>query len=68
MIELVDGFWVDPFSVTVVKAINDNSCAIWTTGQSALEGHVLDYPAGDVVQAIEDACEDSSEEDDDEED
>jgi hypothetical protein len=64
VIELVDGFWVDPLSVTVVKAINEKSCAIWTTGQSALEGHILDYPAADVVEAIEDACNEPSDEED----
>ncbi len=64
MIELVEGFWCDPWEVTVVKAINKKSCALWVSGQSAMDGFVLDYPAEEVVEAIDDA---RAEEDDEEE-
>jgi hypothetical protein len=37
------------------------------TGEGAMDGHVLDYPAEDVVQHILDAREESEEEDEEEE-
>ena len=67
MIELVEGFWVDPFQVTVVKSISENKCSLWVYGQSATEGFVLDYPAEEVVQAIIDARVEDEEESDSEE-
>jgi hypothetical protein len=57
VIELVEGFFVDPHAVTVIKAIPDSKCALWVTGQSALDGFVLDYPADEVAEAVADACE-----------
>jgi hypothetical protein len=67
LIELIEGFWCDPFAVTVIKKIDENKCALWTTGQSALEGFVLDYPVEEVAQAVTDACEEPNEGKDDEE-
>ena len=55
MIELLEGFWVDPFSVAVIKAIDESSCSLWVTGQSAMDGFVLSYPAQEVVDAVLDA-------------
>lgn len=55
MIELVDGFWVAPANVTVVKRIDEERCALWVVGQSAMDGFVLDYPAEEVVEALQDA-------------
>jgi len=55
LIQIVDGWWCDPWSVTVVKKIDENSCAVWTTGQSALEGFVLEYSAEEVADAVNDA-------------
>lgn len=67
MIELVDGVWVVPEDVKVVKLISENKCAFWVTGQSAMDGFVLDYPAEEVVEALHDALygdeENDSEED-----
>lgn len=54
MIQLVEGFWCDPFDVMVVKAIGKDKCALWMTGQNATEGFVLDYPASEVVEAVMD--------------
>lgn len=62
MIELAEGLWIDPFSVVMIKKIDENQCGLWTTGQSALEGHVLPYSAEEVVEAIEDACSDEVDE------
>ena len=66
LVHIVEGVWVDPWDVKVIKKISDNSCAFWVTGQSAMDGFVLDYPAEDVVQAIEDARESANTEDVDE--
>ena len=62
MIEIIEGIWLDPWSVTMIKRISDGKCALWTTGQSALEGFVLDYDADEVAEAINDARNDSDEE------
>lgn len=67
MIELVEGFWVDVWEVRIVKAIDEKSCILYVTGEGAMDGHVLDYPAEDVVQHILDAREESEEEDEEEE-
>lgn len=69
MIELVEGFWVDPWEVKIVKKIDEKSCVLYVTGEGAMDGHVLNYPADQVVQVIEDEREKSDEvEEDDEED
>ncbi len=67
MIELVEGFWVDPWEVKIVKAINKESCLLYVTGEGAMDGHVLDYPADEVVQAILDEREKSDQVDEGEE-
>ena len=68
MIELVEGVWLDPWSVTLIKKISDGKCALWTTGQSALEGFVLDYDAGEVAEAVIDARNESEDDTDDDQD
>lgn len=69
MIELVEGFWVDPWEVKIVKTINEKSCILYVTGEGYMDGHVLEYPTDDVVQAVEDAraAEDGEDEDEAEE-
>ena len=52
MIQLVAGFWVDPWAITCVKEINDSSCLVYLTGEGAMDGHVLPYNADEVVDAI----------------
>lgn len=66
MIELVDGFWVVPENVTVIKKIDEEKCALWVVGQSAMDGFVLDYPAEEVVEALLDAKYGGGDEDDEE--
>jgi hypothetical protein len=69
MIELVEGFWVDPWDVKVIKTIDEKSCSLWVSGQSATDGFVIPYPAEEVVQAIIDEREKDGEvEDDDDQD
>jgi hypothetical protein len=70
MIELVDGFWINPAKVTVIKANGKDSCTLWVRGQSAMDGFVLDYPADEVVELLHDALygeEDGTEEEEEEE-
>jgi hypothetical protein len=65
MIELVEGFYVCPDEVTVVKADGKKRCVLFVTGQSGLDGFALDYPAEEVVEAINDAfVEDEGKEED----
>lgn len=59
MIELIEGtFWVNPEQVVAVKSIGKDKCIIWTAGQPATEGHILEYDAAEVVEAIEDCYND----------
>ena len=67
MIELVEGLWLDPWAVTMIKKIEDGKCSLWVTGQSALEGFVLDYDAAEVAEAVNDARNESDDDDHDEE-
>ena len=68
MIELVEGQWFNPDEIVSVKAIGPNKCVLWTTGQPATEGHVLEYSAEEVVDAIESCYDDGDEDVEDEED
>lgn len=68
MIELAEGLWIDPFSVTMVKRISENRCVLFTRGQPGTDGHVLDYGAEEVVEAIEDALNEVEEDGEDVED
>jgi len=60
--QIVEGVWLDPWSVTMIKHTEDAKCSIWTTGQSALEGFVLEYSAEEVAEAVNDARAESDEE------
>ena len=62
LIEILDGVWLDIWSVTVIKKIDDKSCSLWVTGQGAMDGFVLDYPHAEVAQAINDEREKADEE------
>ena len=70
LIELYEGFFVNPDEVAVVKATGEDQCALFTTGQSAVdEGFHLPYGAAEVAEQINDAYdEDEDDRDDDEED
>ena len=63
MIELVDGFWCDPFEVRAVKKIGENKCALFMSGMGAMDGFVIEYPAVEVVDAVNEACEEGDDED-----
>ena len=55
MIEIDSGFWIDPFAVTAIKegADRDHS-VVFLTGQSALEGFVVERDTVDLVEEVED--------------
>jgi len=67
--EIVEGFYAEPELVAVVKETGEKECAVFTVGQSAVDGGFrLEYPAGEVAQAVNDLREeDEDEQDDDEE-
>ena len=67
MIELVEGQWFNPDEIVSVKSIAKDRCILWTSGQPATEGHVLDYSADEVVEAIESCYDDGDEDVEDEE-
>ena len=62
LIQILDELWLDIWAVTAIKKIDEKSCALWLTGQSGEEGLVLDYPAEEVAQAINDEREKDGEE------
>lgn len=67
MIEIIEGQWFNPYEIVSVKSIGKDKCILWTTGQPATEGHVIEFPADEVVQAIEDSIDDMESETDEEE-
>jgi len=59
VIELAEGVWIAPEHVTMVKEAGEDKCLIYFVGQSALDGHLLPYPASEVAEVIEDSfCDD----------
>jgi hypothetical protein len=67
VIELIEGHWFNPDEIVSVKAIGKDKCILWTSGQPATEGHVLDYSADEVVEAIESCYVDDEDVEDEEE-
>ena len=68
MIELADGIWISPEHVSMIKAAGDDKCVLWTVGQSALDGHVLEYSASEVAEVINDYFDDTEDDEDNEDD
>jgi hypothetical protein len=64
MIEIVDGLFIAPEHVIAVKAAGDGEkrCTIYLSGQSALDGFVVDYDAEDVAEEVAEALEESEDE------
>jgi hypothetical protein len=67
VIELIEGHWFNPDEIVSVKSIAKDRCILWTSGQPATEGHVLDYSADEVVEAIESCYVDDEDVEDEEE-
>jgi hypothetical protein len=72
LIELVEDFYFDPDTGTVVRATGKDQCALFPPGASAVDGGFkLEYKADEVVDAINDAVDEGepdSEHDEEEED
>jgi hypothetical protein len=61
LIELVEGFFVEPDFVAVVKATGEDRCAIFTPGQSATDGgFTVPYSAAQVAEHVNDAMEEQA--------
>lgn len=64
MIEIYDGFFVNPWKVTVVKATEEDKCVLYVSGQSALDGFVVNRPALEVATDIVEAMREDQERED----
>ena len=64
MIEIVEGLWIAPEHVTMVKDAGDDKCLIYFVGQSALDGHLLPFPASEVAEVIEESFMDEVDDED----
>jgi len=62
VIELVEGVFVTPEHVALVRKTDQGKCVLYTVGQGALDGHAIPYEAEDVVEAINDALDGYEEE------
>ncbi len=62
MIEIYEGFFVNPWKVTVVKAAEKDKCVLYVSGQSALDGFVVDRAALEVATDIVEAMQEDDEE------
>lgn len=68
MIELFEGFFVSIDEVAVVKSTGDAECALFTSGQSAIdEGFRIPYSAAEVAEKLNDAENELYDEEDEEE-
>jgi hypothetical protein len=57
MIELDDGFAVCPRAIAVLKRGDDGQTLLFTQGQSALEGFVVDREYDEVLEEVKQALE-----------
>jgi hypothetical protein len=55
MIELADGIFIAPEHVTMIRETDKDKCLIYFVGQSALEGHLVEYSASQVAEVVEEA-------------
>lgn len=57
LIEIADGFSLIPCAGMVVKRGNEGQSVVFTPGQSALEGFVVDREYDEVCEEIDEALE-----------
>jgi hypothetical protein len=55
MIEISDGFFVQPSEVAAVKSTGEGKSILYLKGQSALEGFVLEGEALDIADRVDGA-------------
>lgn len=60
LIEVADGFSLVPCAGMVVKRGNEGQSVVFTPGQSALEGFVVDREYEEVIEEIDEALEDEN--------
>lgn len=60
MIEVADGFAIMPTAVAVLKRGEEGQSVLFTRGQSALEGFVVDSDYGDMLDEINEALEEEN--------
>lgn len=63
LVEIYDGFFVNPWKVTAVKAPEKDKCVLYVSGQSALDGFVIDRAALEVATDIVEAMQEEEETD-----
>jgi hypothetical protein len=69
LIELMEGFYFDPDTGTVVKATGKDECALFPSGASAVDGGFhLPCAAEEAAEAINDTEAQGEDEDEDEDD
>jgi hypothetical protein len=66
-VDIGDDDFIVAESVVRVKKIDDGKCSLWLTGQSALEGFVVERNARELVELICDACMEEDEVEDEDE-
>lgn len=57
-VEIADGFSLIPCAGMVVKRGNEGQSVVFTPGQSALEGFVVDREYEELIDEIDEALED----------
>jgi hypothetical protein len=65
-VDIGDEDFIVAESVVRVKKIDDGKCSLWLTGQSALEGFVVERNSRELVEEICAACAEDDEEVEDE--
>ena len=66
MIEILKDDFFAPEHIARIKKIDDESCNVWLAGQSAMEPHVVDCPAREFANVVNEAldlgpCEENEE-------
>lgn len=64
MIEIVDGFWIDVWKARAIRKVDDDTCLLYMAGQGAMDGHLLEFPADEVADLINDEQEKQEQGDD----
>ena len=62
MIEVSEGFFVQPEEVAAVKSAGNGKSVLYLKGQSALEGFVIEGEAVDVAERVDEELEEYDDE------
>jgi len=61
LVGITEDLFVNPWKVTVVKAAGEGKCVLYVSGQSALDGFVVNRDALEVATDILEAMEEDGE-------